>query len=92
MSWNLFKKKPAQPSGNDTDPKSKPILDNRSSPAKKADIPASGLKTPKPISHPPNEMALKNKTACSYVAEKISMEDVQNFFPIRNYDQEKLLA
>lgn len=92
MSWNLFKKKPAQPSGNDTDPKSKPILDNRSSPAKKADIPASGLKTPKPISHPPNEMALRNKTACSYVAEKISMEDVQNFFPIRNYDKEKLLA
>jgi len=35
---------------------------------------------------------LINKTKCSLVVESISMDEVKNFFPIRNYDNEKLLA
>jgi len=35
---------------------------------------------------------LINKKKCSLVVENISMDEVKKFFPIRNYDNEKLLA
>lgn len=37
-------------------------------------------------------MDLKNNAQCSLVVENISMDQVKIFFPIRNYDNEKLLA
>ena len=37
-------------------------------------------------------MDLNSNTKCSLVAEKISMPVIQKLFPIRNYDNEKLLA
>lgn len=37
-------------------------------------------------------MNINNTTQCSLTAETISMEVVQQLFPIRNYDYEKLLA
>ena len=37
-------------------------------------------------------MDLINKKKCSLVVENISMDEVKKFFPIRNYDNEKLLA
>ncbi len=37
-------------------------------------------------------MDLKNNTECSLVVENIPMDEVKKLFPIRNYDDEKLLA
>lgn len=37
-------------------------------------------------------MSLKENSKCSLIVENISMDAVRKFFPIRNYDNEKLLA